>query len=147
MKAQDSLRPLLSGGDRRSIAQSARALKLVRADPALVAQVARLAVDKDWLVSMRAMDVLEKLAHERPEWIQPHKHLFIGPLADSAQWEIRLQVVRALPLLSWSTADKKRVLEIRCRASAEVCPGLGSRQPSLFRGKGQYTLRTVASLP
>ena len=115
MKAQDPLRSLLSGGDRRSLAQSARALKLVRADPDLVAQVGRLAVDREWLVSMRAMDLLEKLAHERPEWIEPHKHLFIGPLADSIQWEIRLQVVRALPLLSWSPADKKRVLEILLR--------------------------------
>jgi HEAT repeat protein len=115
MKVQDSLRPLLSGGDRRSIAQCARALKLVRADPNLVAQLARLAVDRDWLVSMRAMDLLEKLAHERPEWIEPHKHLFIGPLADSTQWEIRLQVVRALPLLSWAPTERKRVLEILLR--------------------------------
>jgi hypothetical protein len=115
MKAKGSLRPLLSGGDRRSIAQSAQALKLVRAHPDLVAQVARLAVDRDWLVSMRAMDLLEKLVHDRPEWIDPYKHLFIGTLADSTRWEIRLQVVRALPLLSWSPADKKRVLEILLR--------------------------------
>jgi HEAT repeat protein len=114
-KTQGSLRPLLSGGDRRMIAQSSRALKIVRANPDIVAQLAKLAADEDWLVSMRAMDLLEKLAQEHPEWIEPHKHLFIGPLADSEQWEIRLQVVRALPLLSWSPAETKRVLEILLR--------------------------------
>jgi hypothetical protein len=114
-KEQGSLRSLLCGGDRRSIAQSNRALTLIHANPDLIAQVARLAADRDWLVSMRAMDLLEKLAHDRPEWIEPHKHLFIGPLADSNQWEIRLQVVRALPLFSWSPVDKKRVVEIPLR--------------------------------
>jgi hypothetical protein len=46
-----------------------------------------LAKDDDWLVSMRAMDLLEKLAHEHPEWV-------------------------ALPLFDWSPAERRRVVEI-----------------------------------
>lgn len=61
---------------------------------------------------MRAMDLLEKLAHERADWVQPYKQLFIGPLADSEAWEIRLQVVRALPRLSWTARERRRVVEI-----------------------------------
>ena len=114
-RAQEQLRSLLSGGDRRSIAQSARVLKLVREDPASISQLAQLACDEEWLVSMRAMDLLEKLAHENAEWVEPHRHLFIGPLADSPQWEIRLQVVRALPLFSWSPAEQRRAVEILLR--------------------------------
>jgi hypothetical protein len=114
-KGKDALRPLLSDGDRRSIAQSNRALSLIRANPRLVEQLTRLAEDEDYLVAMRAMDLLEKLAHERPEWIEPHRHLFIGTMADKAQWEIRLQIVRALPLLSWSPVEKNRVYEILLR--------------------------------
>jgi len=87
----------------------------VEADPACVAELANLAEDGDWLVSMRAMDLLEKLAHAHPQWIQPHKGLFVGPLADSASWEIRLQVVRVLPLLSWTARERKRVVGILCR--------------------------------
>jgi hypothetical protein len=64
---------------------------------------------------MRAADLLEKLAHERREWIEPHKGLFIGPLADDEHWEVRLQVVRALPLFLWSPTEKKRVVEILLR--------------------------------
>ena len=111
----NSLRTLLCGGDRRSIARSKQALALIRAKPNLIPQLARLAADKDWLVSMRAADLLEKLAHERPEWIEPHKRAFIGPLADDEHWEVRLQVVRALPLFSWSPAENKRVVEILLR--------------------------------
>jgi hypothetical protein len=111
-KGSAPLRDLLSGGDRRSIGRSARARAIVLSDPARVADLAVLANDPDALVSIRAMDLLEKFAHDRPDWIQPHRWLFIGPLADSDKWEIRLQIVRALPLLTWDAAEKKRVLAI-----------------------------------
>lgn len=108
-----SLRPLLAGGDRRSLARASQALALVRASPGRVAELAALASDADPLVAMRALDLLEKLAHERPDWVQPHRALFIGPLADSERWELRLQIVRALPLLRWSGArERARVLRI-----------------------------------
>ena len=103
------LRELLTGGDRRSIARSDRARALIEQDPALVDDLAALARDDDWLVRQRALDLLEKLAHAHPDWIEPHKRIFVGPIADSEQWEIRLQVVRALPLFRWSGADSKRV--------------------------------------
>lgn len=77
-----------------------------------VADLASLAEDPDWLVSMRAIDVLEKLAHVHADWVQPHKQLFIGSLADSDKWEIQLQIVRALPLLSWTPRERKRVIQI-----------------------------------
>jgi hypothetical protein len=43
------------------------------------------------------------------------KSLFLGPLADSDKWEIRLQVVRALPLLKWTPREGKRVIDILTR--------------------------------
>src|SRR5215469_16669489 len=79
-RASSALRRLLFGGDRRSIARSNRALSRIQARPELAAEVARLASDEDWLISMRSMDLLEKLAHQDPAWIEPHKRLFIGPL-------------------------------------------------------------------
>jgi hypothetical protein len=50
-----------------------------------------------------------------PDWINPHKGVFIGELANSDKWEIRLQIVRALPLFKWSPADRRRVEEILFR--------------------------------
>jgi HEAT repeat protein len=108
----DSLRRLLAGGDRRSIARSNEALALLRADPARIPDLVGLVDDSDWLVVMRAVDLMEKLAHEHPGWIQPHRKLFIGPLADHPSWEIRLQIARALPLLRWTRAERVRVVAI-----------------------------------
>lgn len=97
------LRSLLSGGDRRSLAQAMRAMAIVHRDPKrYVPELAKLAdedgrPDRDagWLVSMRAIDLLEKLAHENVAWVDPVRSVFLGHLADSESWEIRLQVVRA----------------------------------------------------
>jgi hypothetical protein len=92
-----------------------RALALVRARPERVQELAALTGDADWLVSLRALDLLEKLAHEHPAWIAPHRRLFIGALADSDRWEVRLQIVRALPLFRWSPAESRRALQILLR--------------------------------
>jgi len=103
------VRRLLTGGDRRSIADSKKVHALVEAEPSLVAELVRLTNDDDRLVTQRNIDLLEKLAQDHPDWIAPHKRVFIGPVADSEMWEIRLQIVRALPLFTWAPAQMKRV--------------------------------------
>jgi hypothetical protein len=106
------LRALLAGGDRRSIARAPRALAIVRADSSRVDELAALTGDSDPLVVQRALDLLEKLAHDHPDWIRPHKRIFIGPLSADDRWEIRLQIVRALPLFRWTPSERRRVLAI-----------------------------------
>ena len=106
------LRPLLVGGDRRSIAQSNRARTIVELDSSRVPELVELTSDSDWLVSQRALDLLEKLARTHADWVAPYKHVFLGPLADSDKWEIRLQIVRALPLFSWTTHEQRHVERI-----------------------------------
>jgi hypothetical protein len=110
--SSSSLRSLLAGGDRRSIAGSNRVLALVCAAPKRAAHLAELAKDADWLVSMRALDLLEKLVHDHPEWVRPYRRVFIGPLAHSDKWELHLQIVRALPFLRWTPRERSRVLAI-----------------------------------
>lgn len=126
-----AMRSLLQGGDRRSLARSSRALELVRAEPDRVSDLAALAVDRDGLVAMRALDALEKLARERPEWVEPHKHVFLGAPADSERWEVRLQVVRALPLPveGWREAARPRDPAPGRRAPSDLREGLGARRP------------------
>jgi acyl carrier protein phosphodiesterase len=58
------LKALLSGDDRRSIANSRQAREVVATAPKRVAHLAALTDDGDWLVSMRALDLLENIAHE-----------------------------------------------------------------------------------
>jgi hypothetical protein len=104
-----AIRELLSGGDRRSIADSHRVRAMVETDPSLVAELAVLTTDDNWLIAQRALDLLEKLAHDHAAWVEPHKTIFLGPLSNSDKWEIRLQIVRALPLFQWTPAQLKRV--------------------------------------
>jgi hypothetical protein len=108
-KAQGEFRDLLSGGDRRGIADSARVRTLIERRPTLVKDLAALTTDEDWLVVQRALDLLEKVAHEHVAWVEPFKKVFIGPLAESDKWEIRLQIVRAVPLFRWTATQMKRV--------------------------------------
>ncbi len=103
---------LLDGGDRRSIAHVPRVIEAVRLDPTRVAELVALAYDPNGLLAMRALDALEKLAHEQPAWVAPYKDVFIGPLADSDRWEIRLQIVRALPLFPWAPPQRARAVQI-----------------------------------
>jgi hypothetical protein len=71
-----------------------------------------LAEDDNGLVSMRALDLLEKLAHTHPQWVEPHRKIFLRRLAQSDKWEIHLQIVRALPLFDWKPTERARALEI-----------------------------------
>src|SRR5438552_6455597 len=107
--AHSAIRALLSGGDRRGIAKSNRAREEIERNPALVTELAALTDDPDWLVTQRALDLMEKVARDHPARIEPHKTIFIGPLAQSDKWEIRLQIVRALPLFRWTPAQARRV--------------------------------------
>ena len=103
---------MLADGDRRSIAGSNRVMALILATPERVADVAALATDADWLVSLRALDLLERLVHDHAEWVQPHRAVLIGSLADSDKWERQLQIVRTLPFLTWTRRERHRVLAI-----------------------------------
>ena len=103
---------LLSGGDRRGIAGSNQARRLIEAKPSLITILVELTSDENWLIAQRALDLLEKLAHDHPQWVEPHKKLFIGTLADSDKWEMRLQIVRALPLFRWTPTQTERVERI-----------------------------------
>lgn len=103
------LRDLLVGGDRRSIAQANRAFAIARDDQEAVAELARLTGDSDWLVGQRACDALEKLAHEKPDWVDPCKQVFIDHI-DSPYWEVRLQCVRAIPLFEWTADEKQNIV-------------------------------------
>jgi hypothetical protein len=109
---QAEIHRLLSGGDRRSIADSNRVRTLIENDQSLVTVLVALTNDEDWLVVQRALDLLEKLAHDHIDWIAPHKKIFVGPLAASDKWEIRLQIVRALPLFHWGPAQERRVEQV-----------------------------------
>jgi len=109
---RDRLRELLSHGDRRSIARADDVVDAVVSGRASIGDLAALTIDEeDWLVSARALDALEKLARQRPDLVRPHRQVFLD-LAASDKWEIRLQVVRGIPLLEWTPRELTRAKAI-----------------------------------
>jgi hypothetical protein len=72
---------------------------------------ARHATD-DPLVSMRALNLLERLTRQHPGRRTRYRNVLIGPLAESEDWEIRLRVVRLLPLFDWKPDELTRVHSI-----------------------------------
>jgi len=87
----------------------------MRANPERMPELVALTRDDDWLVVMRAIDLFEKLAHEHADWGEPYKQVLIGELADSDKWEIHLQIVRALPLFTWTKSERRRAVDILLR--------------------------------
>jgi hypothetical protein len=102
---------LLSGGDRRSLAQAPRVLAIVEREPSRLRELVSLLDASDPLVVQRSLDVLEKVARRDARCVQPFRARFLE-LADSDRWEVLLQLVRLLPLLTWTGRQRARVQEI-----------------------------------
>jgi len=116
VRGTSEIRALLTGGDRRSQARARRVFaRILDGDRTVVYDLAILTRDEDWLVAMRAADLLEKTAHLHPDWVEPFKAIFTSEFADRDEWEIRLQVVRALPLFDWTSPERRRVFAILLR--------------------------------
>ncbi len=103
---------LLSDPDRKSLAGSETVREACRADPSLVGELVGCLEAGDDLVQMRVLDLLEKLAREGRDWVEPFRGVFLEGWHESGIWENRLQVVRALGLFDWSGEELERVLAI-----------------------------------
>lgn len=110
--ARRDLRELLTGGNRLTIADSNLARAIVEADLSRLPEIAALVDDENPLVAQRALDLLEKFARSHNALVVPHKGHFIGPLADSDRWEVRLQAVRGIPAFRWRGAQAERARQI-----------------------------------
>lgn len=109
------LRPLLSGGDRRSIGQVEQVCAIIAADPELFGQLVVAMTDADPLVRMRSADAVEKLTVAHPEWLRPHREALLGPIASIDQQEVQWHLAELLPRLTLSPADRQRAWEIMRR--------------------------------
>jgi HEAT repeat protein len=104
---------LLRIGDRRSLGRSAEVLTAVVADPGLLPDLLACLSDSDDVVRMRAGDVLEKVARERPEAVRPWLDRLFSDLAGtdqpSLQWHFA-QILEEVPLDAGQYASAVRFL-------------------------------------
>ena len=73
----------------------------------------------DWMVCMRALDLLEKRAHEHAEWVARHRDVFLGV----NKWEVASADRSGAPALRLEASGARARGEYprsRSRPSAEV---------------------------
>lgn len=102
---------MLEGGDRRSIGRSNEVVDLVLAHPELFAVlISGIALD-DPLLRMRCADAAEKVSARHPEYLRPHKRLFVEDYSRIKQVEVRWHIAAILARLPLTAMEQQRVVE------------------------------------
>lgn len=102
----------LSGGDRRSIGESNRAVASVLAQPELISVLFEGIESADPVLRMRCADAVEKVTRQQPEWLAPYKKTLVQTLAKIEQREMRWHVAPMLARLPLSEAEVPLVIDI-----------------------------------
>jgi len=109
---KNSIREMLSGGDRRSIGRSDELVAKVRKDPVLFREVIQAMGDPDPTVKMRAADAAEKITAGSPDLLRPWKKFLLGKIAQIPQQEVRWHAAQMLPRLHLSPKEKASTVDI-----------------------------------
>jgi hypothetical protein len=112
MAADQSLRAMLSGGDRRSIGRANEVVDLVLAQPERIGELVELLWDSNEVVRMRAADALEKISRERIDMLQAYKGELLGLMAETSQQELRWHLAAIIPRLALTADDSRRAAKI-----------------------------------
>jgi hypothetical protein len=108
------IRPLLEGGDWRSLGRSHEAVGLIAEQPALFGALLECLWDEDPVVRMRAADAAEKASLGNPQLLQPHKKELLGLADEAVQQELRWHLAIMIPRLRLSTKERKRAHDALC---------------------------------
>ncbi|MFZ0158214.1 MAG: hypothetical protein WAL50_04215 [Kineosporiaceae bacterium] len=91
----------LRGGDPRSLGQANEIVGEVLSAPDRLAELVECVLGDDPVVRMRASDALEKVARQRPAWVEPFLDRLLGPVSTieqaSVQWHLA-QILGEVPL-------------------------------------------------
>jgi hypothetical protein len=112
MAADESLRVMLSGGNRRSIGRANQVVTMALAHPERLGELVELLWDSDALVRMRAADALEKISREQIQFLQPYTAELLGLMAEATQQELRWHLAAMVPRLELTAGDSWRAAAI-----------------------------------
>lgn len=102
----------LSGGDRRSVGESNRAVLAVLENPELIAVLFQGVESPDSVVRMRCADAIEKVTANHPELLVPFKKAILNRLSKIEQQEVRWHVAPMLARLPLSEAEETTVVNL-----------------------------------
>lgn len=112
MPLEDSIRQMLSGGDRRSPGRADEVVELMKAQPRRVKQLVECLWNNNPCVCMRAADATEKLTRTQPELLQRYKASLLGLMAEAKQKEVRWHLAVTIPRLHLTPSECQRVAEL-----------------------------------
>lgn len=102
----------LSGGDRRSVGESNRAVLAVLENPELIGVLFQGVETTDPVLRMRCADVIEKVTANRPELLAPFKKKILNRLSKVEQQEVRWHVAPMLARLPLTEAEEATVVSL-----------------------------------
>jgi hypothetical protein len=141
-RAEVTLKPLLAGGDRRSIGRSNEVVALIEINPGYMPDLVNLLWDSDPVISMRAADAVEKVSQKNGDLLQRFKPQLLDLLGECTQQEIRWHLAVIVPRLRLTSGE--------CRKAAEILKGYLEDRSSIvktFAMQGLFDLmRQDASL-
>ncbi len=102
----------LSGGDRRSIGESNRAVSAVLESPELISVLFQGVETDDPVLRMRCTDAIEKVTTTHPELLVPFKNAILNRLSKIEQHEVRWHIAPSLTRLTLTEAEETTVLNL-----------------------------------
>jgi len=112
MKMTESIRSMLSGGERRSIGRADEVAELVRRAPRRAGALIECLWDSDGTVVARAANALEKATRENPSMLAPFKTELLGLMVEAERKELRWQLALMIPRLTLNAAECERAAQI-----------------------------------
>jgi len=106
----DQITKLLREGDLRTKGRSEDVVKQALKRPELFKDVVAAILDDDPGVRMRAADAAEKISRIHPEWLKPHKKLFLRTISRIDQQEVRWHVAQILPRFELTGPERRTVV-------------------------------------
>ena len=104
-----SIEKLLSVGDLRSAGNSEKVVNMVLSQPKLFDDVVDAIFSESAGIKMRASDAIEKITRIHPEYLRPHKKLFLSKVSEIEQKEVRWHTAQILPRLNLTKKEREKV--------------------------------------
>jgi hypothetical protein len=105
------LKPLTEG-DLRSIGKANDVVQQVLEDPELFPDVVEGLTSDDPIVRMRSADVIEKVAKQHPEYLQPFKSQLINEISLIDQKEVQWHVAQMFSYLTIDQSERDVITKI-----------------------------------
>ena len=103
---------LLSGGDKRSIGNVERIVKIVNKNPEYLDVLFQSILLNDELIRMRAMDAIEKISQQNKQCLGPYKKFILNKVAFYDQQEVKWHVAQIVSRLTLTDEERRKVYDL-----------------------------------